>query len=229
MRNGGNQWSGLVSCLSFFRHVAKLGESHGIDYSKWDHYENAATAGPRWMHPEFCIVSERPETLLVDAQNRPHCDTGPFCRWRDGVALYSVHGTRVPAYVVERPEQITVEKIHAETNAEVRRVMVERYGLHRYVRDARFEVVHSDIDSVGQPRRLLRRDDLLIVELTNSTEDGDGTRRMYHKQLHPECRPLPDPSVPNAQLGEPQTLTCLNAVASLFGLRGEQYVLECET
>ena len=84
------------------------------------------------MHPDFCMISDRPEVLLVDDQNRPHCATGPFCKWRDGSALYYFHGVRVPAWVIEHPEKITVEAIFAETNAEVRRVMCEIFGFRKF-------------------------------------------------------------------------------------------------
>ena len=177
------------------------------------------------MTPDFCMISDRPEVLTVDEQNRPHNETGPYCRWRDGTALYAVHGVRVPAWVIEQPERLTVEAIQAETNEEVRRVMIERYGLAQYVRDAQFEVVDADLDPLGQPRRLLRRGEFVVVELTNSTEDADGTRRMYHVLCHPELRPL----LPDGQLGEPQEMTALAAVASTYGLRAEEYVLSCET
>lgn len=222
MRNGGNQWSGWVAFLSFFRHIVQL----PIDYSKWQHYEEAAArSGPRYMHSEFCIVSDRPEVLTVDAQNRPHNETGPFCRWRDGVALYAFHGVRVPRYVIERPDLINVERIHAERNEEIRRVMIERFGVGRYVTAAGFKVVDEDKDPLGLPRRLLRRDNMLVVELTNSTLDADGTRRTYFVACEPSLRPM----LPDGRLGEPQSMTALNAVASTYGMRGEEYKLEVET
>jgi hypothetical protein len=222
MWNGGNQWGQWASYISFFRHISKL----QIDYSKWDHYEVLATvAGPRIMHADFCMISDRPETLTVDDQNRPHNDTGPFCQWRDGTALYSIHGVRVPEWIVESPERINVDSIHAENNAEIRRIMVERYGLSKYVRDSQFNVIDADIDPLGQPRRLMRRDDIVVVELTNSTVDADGTRRVYHVACEPELRPL----LPDGELGLPQKLTALNAVASTYGMRGEEYILGEET
>ena len=224
MRNGGNQWAGWSAYISFFRHVA------GLDlpqYDRWQHYEDAAIyGGPRYTHRRFWVVSDFPTVVGRDGANRPHCETGPQIAWRDGWGIYYVHGIRVPAWIVERPERITVDAIHAESNAEVRRVMVERYGLARYVRDAQFEVLDADTDPLGQPRRLLRRDDLVVVELTNSTVDADGTRRVYHVPCHPELRPLPDG---DGELGEPQAMTALNAVASTYGMRGEEYRLQVET
>lgn len=222
MWNGGNQWAQYVSFISFFRYVSGL----QLDYSKWDHYEVLATlSGPRIMHADFCMISDKPEILTADSQNRPHNDTGPFCRWSDGTSLYAIHGTYVPAWVIEHPERITTQTIEAENNAEIRRIMVEKYGLSKYVRDAKFEVVDSDKDPLGQPRRLLKRNDLLVVELTNSTKDGDGSRRVYHVPCHPELRPL----LPNGELGERQKLTALNAVASTYGMCGKDYKLEVET
>ena len=64
-----------------------------------------------------------------------------------------------------------------------------------------------------------------MVELTNSTVDSDGTRRTYHVPVEPSLRPM----LANGALGEPQAMTALNAVASTYGLRGEQYLLEIET
>jgi hypothetical protein len=234
MWNGGNQWSGWPAFLSFFRHVSGL----PLDYSTWDHYETLAlVSGPRVLHDEYAMISDRPEVLLVDEGNRPHCETGPFCRWRDGTALYSIHGIRVPQWVVEHPERLTVAAIEAEQNAEVRRIMVDRYGMSRYVREAGFTVVDADTDPLGLPRRLLQRNGLTVVELTNSTLDADGTRRVYHVPCHPELRPLA-PITFDSQgratgrvegLGEPQKLTAKNAVASTYGLRGERYQLRIET
>jgi hypothetical protein len=94
MWQGGSQWSGYDSYLSFFQDVAKL----PIDYSAYRHWRTLAErSGPRIVHPDFCMISDRPELLTVDAQNRPHAEKGPFCRWRDGTELYSWHGVRVPA------------------------------------------------------------------------------------------------------------------------------------
>lgn len=40
-----------------------------------------------------------------------------------------------------------------------------------------------------------------------------------------ELRPL----LPDGELGEPQAMTALNAVASTYGMRGEDYNLAVET
>jgi len=139
---GGNQWSAWVSYLSFFRHVAKL----PIDYSKFDHWEKAAIhSGPRWMHKEFCIISDRPEILTVNERNQPYNSNGPFCKWRDGTALYSMSGVRVPAWTVETPiNKITKEMFVGEKNADIRRELAKRIGISKVVELLGAEVIDSE-------------------------------------------------------------------------------------
>jgi hypothetical protein len=222
MWDGGNQWPGYPSWLSFFRHIAKL----DLDYSKWQHYEAAAIhGGPRVMHADFCIVSDRPTVLKVDEQNRPHCDDGPFCAWADGTALWAWHGVRVPAWIIAYPERLTVERIQQEPNAEVRRVMLERYGLDRYVRDSGAVQVHADSFGVLYRTEFPDDEPLVVVSVKNSTPESDGSFKDYVLRVQPECRPM----LATGEFGDAQPLTARNAIASTFGLRGDQYVPSIET
>lgn len=182
--SGGNQWSGYDSYLSFFRHVAKL----DIDYSKWQHWETLSLhSGPRIIHEHFAMISDRPRVLTVDDNRQPHAESGPFCRWSDGFELYSVHGVRVPAWVVNHPELITVKLIQSEQNAEVRRVMREKYGNGRYLKDIGAKLVHVDtvaVDkqdpSAGSITRALMQDDEGHRWLVGS--DGS-TNRVYYMRV----------------------------------------------
>ena len=211
MWQGGNQWSGYDSFLSFFQDVAQL----PLDYSAYRHWRALAErSGPRIVHPDFCMISDRPERLLVDDQNRPHCDDGPFCRWRDGAALYSVHGVRVPAWLIERPERLSWKLIATEQNAEVKRVMIERYGVARYVADAGGKVLDqcpADHPLLGlRGARLLSlptesyEQPLTVIELVNSTPEPDGHCKLYHLSVNPAHY--------NGRAGK----DCLAAVASTW-------------
>ena len=201
MWNGGNQYSGDVAWLSFFRYVAQL----PLDYSKWQHYEAACVhSGPRVMHAEFCIVSDRPIVLKVDGQNRPHCEDGPFCAWRDGSALWAINGVRVPAWVVTNPERITVQHVQQEQNAEIRRVLLERYGYERFVLDSGAKAVHSD-DFGTLYRTEFPDEPLVCVSVLNSTPEPDGSTKRYTIRVPPD------------------TATAHAAVAWSFGLKPSEY------
>ena len=217
---GGNHWSGTVAYLSFFRHVARL----PLDYTKWESYETLAQYGPRVMHAEFCLVCERPVRLTVDDQSRPHAEHGPFCEWSDGTALYAYHGVRVPGWIMDRPQDITLAHIAAEENAEIRRVLIERYGPGRYLMDVGATPIHAD--EYGTLYRLWHDEaEDLIVRVRNSTPEADGTIKEYTLRVDAACRPLLGPDT----FGEPQPLTARNAVASTFGLRGADYAPALET
>jgi len=193
MWQGGNQWSGYDSFLSFFRHVVQL----PIDYTNYDAWEILARhSGPRCAHEQFCIISDRPEIFVLDDQNRPHCETGPFCSWRDGSALYAIHGVYVPAWVVEHPEHITVATIDEEENAEIRRIMLERFGIVRYIRESQVEVRDQcplDHPIVGlRGARLLYKEQindepLVYVEVFNPTPERDGSCKPYMLAVDPDA------------------------------------------
>ncbi|HND52036.1 MAG TPA: hypothetical protein PLV92_06560, partial [Pirellulaceae bacterium] len=227
MCDAGNFGSAWVSFLSFFRHVAKL----EIDYSAWDHYEQAAVNGSyRFMHPDFCIVADRPTTIGRDAQNRAHCIDGPQIAWRDGFASYSIHGVRVDAKIIER--RFTVADIDAQPNAEVRRVMIDLYGRDRFMIDGGALVLDEDRDELGNRRQLLIRevsDDEPIVALrvVNSTPEPDGTSKEYQMRVHPELRPIVRREP--VEYGKPQQMTCANAAAWLAQVSASRFELEFQT
>ena len=158
------------------------------------------------MHPEFCMVSDFPEVLTVDERNRPHNSTGPSHRWADGWELHHWHGVRVPAFVIEQPESITAATINAETNQEVRRVMVERYGFDRYIADSGAKPLGAD--DVGE---LYEIDERRVVRVLNSTPEPDGSVKTYTLK------------------GSMRATTARESVASTFGLKAIDYQPVIET
>jgi hypothetical protein len=133
----------------------------------WDLSDKApALLEARWLRKSFVMAWARPlfeafaagcwliywmeDTLYWCAKPVVHRDrAGWFHDDRHAAVeseveeLYFWHGVRVPAFVVLRPDRITVGHIDREANAEVRRVMVERYrhgeevhGAAAFIRDA---------------------------------------------------------------------------------------------
>ena len=194
---GGNMWSAWDCYISAFRDVLGLVLPEHEKYRAWE--ACAIEGGFRVLHPEFCIVSDRPEVLTVDDRNRPHNSAGPSHCWRDGWSLYHWHGVRIPdekRHVIEAPHTITAAEIEAEGNAELRRVMIERYGAARYVVDSGAIVVHQLADD--HPMVGLRSAKLLVknvdddepivyVDLLNSTPEPDGTVKRYMLRVDPNA------------------------------------------
>ncbi|WP_288972190.1 DUF6745 domain-containing protein, partial [uncultured Mesorhizobium sp.] len=143
---GGNMWAGYDCYLTACRDILGLELTSHAGYAAW---EQAATHGGfRVMHEEFCIVSDFPEVLRVDDQNRPHCENGPSHRWSDGWSLYHWHGVRVPAEWIENRKTINPAEILRAENVEQRAAGCDIVGWARML-DA---LPHKIIDSHEDPQ-----------------------------------------------------------------------------
>jgi hypothetical protein len=167
----------------------------------------ARSAGPWWALERMAIVSERPLRLSLDERGMLHSSEGPALAYPDGFTLWADHGVTVPAWLVTEPERLAVKHIDAERNTEVRRVMIERFGAERLVREGGSTLVHED--SAG---RLWRREftegwsePIVMVEVINSTPEPDGSNRTYFLRVTPSTR------------------SATAAVAWTFGMRESEY------
>jgi hypothetical protein len=100
-------------------------------------------------------------------------------KFRDGWGTYAVHGVTVPENVILHPDKITLEEINKEQNAEVRRVMWEKYGFRRYLKDTCARLVDADLESPQQgaaPRALMQ---LKTGEKYLVVTDGSTGRSYY--------------------------------------------------
>ena len=135
--------------------------------------------------------------------------------------LYFWHGVLVPAFVVVRPDWITLDHIKSECNAEVRRVMIERYGYERYCRDAGMKLVdecRSDHKLVGlRTAKLWRDGELTLIDLLNSTPEPDGSVKRYVLSVDGDCY--------DGRAGR----ECIAAVASTWRKRSDPAQLFFET
>src|SRR5262245_8094525 len=145
-----------------------------------------ASVGWWWPLRGAVVLTDRPTSIARDGRGRLHPETGPALACAYGYTLHAIHGVRVPAQVVEAPETITVDQIRGERNVEVRRVLLERYGHQRYLRDAGAERVHADDTGTLWRCELPDDEPLVMVEVTNATPEPDGTHRAYWLRVPPQ-------------------------------------------
>jgi hypothetical protein len=81
------------------------------------------------MHEEFCMVSDFPEFIHVDSENRPHCTTGPYIKWRDGFCIYMIHGVKFTEEQFERAKTATVSEILSWEDIDQRSVLLRERPL----------------------------------------------------------------------------------------------------
>ena len=179
----GQHDAGWLAFYAFFKEEVGLTNQTEKLTGLWNLSQSAGWAIP---HKEICWVSERHNILMRDERGRLHSVSGPACAYPDGWAIYAVHGVRVPEYVIERPEEITIAKIRDEKNAEVRRVMIERYGEAKYITDSgmkpvaqdeRFGDIYVEDLQAGRPIAKLR--------VTNRSPEPDGSFKTYWLPINP--------------------------------------------
>ena len=236
MYQGGNMWAGWASWLGAARDILGLRLPIHDKYAAWE--DCATHGGFRIMHPDFCMVCDFPEVLTKDEQNRPHNDTGPSHRWRDGWSLYHIHGVRVDGWIVEHPERITVKHIEDEQNAEVRRILIDRYGADRYLLDSGAKPIAKDSCGILYHKEVPEDEPIVMVRVLNSTPEPDGTLTQAQalKTFHPDTPvvkdgeniPLRDAPKTNRYKAymlrvPPDVTSPKQAVAWTFGIAAEDY------
>ena len=116
----------------------------GVDIPTSAYIDLCESAGHAWLNRDFVMICERVAHVSRDERGRLHDESGMALRYRDGWGSWMWHGIRVPQKAIMAPETITVAEADAETNAEVRRVLIERMGVDRYVRESGAKVVDMD-------------------------------------------------------------------------------------
>ncbi|MEU6836217.1 DUF6745 domain-containing protein [Streptomyces rubiginosohelvolus] len=167
--------------------------------------EVARNAGWWWPYENAAVITERPDVLHRDEAGRLDHGEGPALAYGDGFALHAWRGMPVPAAFLDELSSLTPERIRAEENAELRRVMLEYYGYDRYLSESGAEPVHRDETGILWRIALDGDEDVVMVEVVNSTPEPDGTYRTYWLRVPPTTR------------------TAKDGVAWTFGLEGAAY------
>ncbi|MGW6564185.1 DUF6745 domain-containing protein [Streptomyces sp. NPDC054975] len=148
----------------------------------------AENAGWWWPYEKVAVVCERPVELHRDEAGRLDRGDGPALAYGDGFALHAWRGMAVPAEFLAELGGLTPERIRAEENAELRRVMLEFYGYDRYLAESGAQPVARDETGVLWRIELVDDEDVVMVEVVNATPEPDGTFRTYWLRVPPRTR-----------------------------------------
>jgi uncharacterized protein DUF6745 len=215
--HGGAFWASWGAHISYCRDVAgwcdPVLERFEIDEDLMQ------SCGWAWWHDNVLAISDRPSAINRDSEGRLHCETGPSIVHRDGWSLWHAHGVPVPQDVIERSRAISVGMIDQERNAEVRRVMIDRYrhgeevhGAAAYIRDAGgIKLDHDERFGTLWRRNIPNDEPIVMLEVVNATREPTGEFKRYWLRVPPEMT------------------TAHEAVAWTFGRRKQDYAPTIET
>jgi hypothetical protein len=146
-----------------------------------------------WIIPyqNKCILAEKPTAIHLNDNGELHYEDGHAIKWADGWGVYSLEGRLIPSWIITNPENITVKLIRKERNLEVRRLMISKMGISKYLDQCKAKVVDMDSihvfkagDDRTMPRALMEDDEgnRYLVGTDGSTE------RVYYMNVDPNCK-----------------------------------------
>jgi hypothetical protein len=181
----GQHDANLLAFYKFFQTECGLDSQTEKLAGLWELCQSAGWALP---HENICWVSERHCICKRDERGRLHSLEGPALAYPDGFAIHAVHGVRLAADIIEKPESVTVPRIEKESNTEVRRVMIERYGQARYLQEAGAVKIHQDDFGTLYRKELQGDEPILMVKVVNSTPEADGSIKDYFLRVPPTIK-----------------------------------------
>ena len=147
-------------------------------------WQFAKSAGWILPHERICWLAERPSALRVDARGRLHGATEPALQFLDGASFYAWKGIEVPARLIERPEQISLQTIDREPDVRIRHCMIEIMTPQRYVANGgAVKVAEDETGILWRKTWWSSIDAWAAVEVVNGTPEPDGVRKRYFLQV----------------------------------------------
>ncbi|MBX9692426.1 MAG: hypothetical protein K2Z81_08585, partial [Cyanobacteria bacterium] len=179
----------------------------------YDYYQRRLRENYKFTLPveeNACLIDERPVKLSFDDRGWFHCEDGPALVFQDGEKWYAWHGIILNAefygHLIEDPGSISINGIENERNIEIRRVMVERFGAERYLKESDAKAIQSDKCGTLFWKQMEGDEPLVMVRVKNSTPEPDGSYKDYFLRVPPNIT------------------TAREGVAWTFGLSSSEYV-----
>ncbi|GBE93964.1 leucine-rich repeat-containing protein [Nostoc cycadae WK-1] len=134
--------------LNYIASESRVAEASYIDFciselncnshlQEWFVYQNLIK-NCGWIFPDerIAIVCDRPIHIRFDNENRLHAEGEPAIEYADGYSLYSYNGVTLPEkYGKIHPQEWQAQWLLTETNAELRRVLIQGIGYSRICQD----------------------------------------------------------------------------------------------
>ena len=156
-------------------------------------FEKALKLGWFIAYDDLCVVSDLPISLHIDEEHRLHKEDGPAAEYSDGFCLYYWHGISLNKskmgdgddWVITNPERITADVINKESNAELKRIMIEKIGHEKYLKISGAKPIHEDEYGQLYSIPMNNREEARVVRVENSTHNGDGSVDIYFIPVPP--------------------------------------------
>jgi len=156
------------------------------------------------------FICRLPEVKL-DESNRLHCEDGAALEFPDGYKIFAWRGMPVPPEIIEAPQSLTSERIDAERNIEIRRALIDKFGIANYLRETCAGIRDQTELGTLYLKQIPGDEPIALVRVKNSTPEPDGSYKEYFLRVPPTIK------------------TVQEAVAWTFYLKPDEYGPSIET
>jgi hypothetical protein len=132
-----------------------------------------------------CFVYLKPIDLSFDQRHRLHHESKAAVEFIDGTQFFYWHGVEVEEQIITHPKKIKVRTIEKERNIEIRRILIERYGLQNFLRDSAVRKIQEDEFGALYRKELPGDEPIVVVKVLNSTAEPDGEYKTYVLRVPP--------------------------------------------
>lgn len=131
-----------LAYYDFFHTVCGLEHDHQMDPL----VQLATHCGWVLTFNELVVLTEKPVSIHMDAQNRTHCEDDFAIKFRDGTGVAIWHGLRIPSEWIFHKEDMKAEEIVRWSNVEQRRAGCEIMGWSKILDALNSKVIDTDDD-----------------------------------------------------------------------------------
>lgn len=149
--------------------------------------------------------------VQLDELNRLHCESDAALEFPDGYKIYAWRGVPVPRDVIESPQTLTSRRIDEERNIEIRRALIDKFGVANYLRETCAGIKDQTDLGTLYLKQMPGDEPIALVRVKNSTPEPDGTYKEYFLRVPPTMK------------------TVQEAVAWTFFLKPDEYGPSVET
>jgi hypothetical protein len=182
---GAGEWYWLASS-DFARKQVPIGKDVS---TKLDSLINLSLAASSYLFCEHCcFVFLWPLEASFDDGWRLHHAEKPALEFSDGMKFYFWHGVELDEKIFTRPEKLKIRMIDNERNIEVRRAMIEKYGIENFIRYSGARKIQEDAFGILYSRDVPGDEPVVVVRVTNATPEPDGSFKEYFLRVPPETR-----------------------------------------
>jgi hypothetical protein len=148
----------------------------------------AQNCGWWWALEDICVITARPVRMRTNKQGRLHSNRGPALLYPDSWGLYAWNGLPVPPRFISFTRNMNSHDIVQEQNVELRRMMLEAYGMEAFMLSSGARKVQQDDCGELWKQEMPEDEPLVMVRVTNSSPEPEGHLKKYFIRVPPATR-----------------------------------------